>query len=201
MAAGEITQALALLFEPGQVIEVRAITEEGMASGYFDDPEALAAAVVPLDAAGPRCVCGGYGCLEVFAAGPAIAAQAAAVYPAGAPAPDTQQVYALAAAGDPLAEPIVARAAGYLARAVYLLVLSYDVECVVLGGGVSRSGEAFARPLRRALAALRADSPLAMSMLPDEKVVVLPGDVNAGAVGAVYLADHNLNHTGTASRR
>jgi len=156
---------------------------------------------MPLDAAGPRCVCGGYGCLEVFAAGPAIAAQAAAVFPAGAPTPDTQQVYALAAAGDPLAGSIVARAAAYLARAVYLLVLSYDVECVVLGGGVSRSGEAFARPLRRALAALRADSPLALSMLSDEKVVVLPSDVNAGAVGAVYLVDHNLNHIGTASRR
>jgi len=52
MAAGEIGRALSLLFEPGQVIEVRAITEEGMASGYFDDPKALAAAVAPLDAAG-----------------------------------------------------------------------------------------------------------------------------------------------------
>ncbi len=152
---------------------------------------------IPVDPAGPRCVCGGYGCLEVFAAGPAIAAQAAAVFPAGTPAPDTQHLYALAEAGDPLAGPIVARAATYLARAVYLLVLSYDIECVVLGGGVSRSGEAFERPLRRALAALRADSALAMSMLPDDKVVVLPGDFNAGAVGAVYLADH----TGIASRR
>jgi hypothetical protein len=52
MAAGEIARALSLLFEPGQVIEVRAITEEGTASGYFDDPEALAIAVDPLDAAG-----------------------------------------------------------------------------------------------------------------------------------------------------
>ena len=52
MAADEIGRALSLLFAPGQVIEVRAITEEGMASGYFDDPEALVAAVAPLDAAG-----------------------------------------------------------------------------------------------------------------------------------------------------
>ncbi|HRU80873.1 MAG TPA: hypothetical protein P5515_10265, partial [Methanolinea sp.] len=52
MAAGEITRALSLLFEPGRVTEVRAITEEGMASGYFDDHEALAAAVVPLDVPG-----------------------------------------------------------------------------------------------------------------------------------------------------
>jgi len=52
MAGGEIARTLSLLFFPGAVIEVRAIGEEGMASGYFDDPEALVAAVEPLDAAG-----------------------------------------------------------------------------------------------------------------------------------------------------
>ncbi len=45
----ETLQAAQVLFAPGQVIEVRAITDEGMASGYFDDPEKLAAAVDPLD--------------------------------------------------------------------------------------------------------------------------------------------------------
>jgi len=50
--AGEVSRALSLLFGPGQVVEVRAITEEGMASGYFDDPAALVAAVGPLDATG-----------------------------------------------------------------------------------------------------------------------------------------------------
>ncbi len=52
MAAEEIGRALSLLFTPGQVIEIRAITEEGMASGYFDDQDALARAVGPLDASG-----------------------------------------------------------------------------------------------------------------------------------------------------
>jgi len=37
MATGEIGQALASLFSPHQVVEVRAITEEGIASGYFSD--------------------------------------------------------------------------------------------------------------------------------------------------------------------
>ena len=45
----EIRDAVTALFTPGQVIEVRAITEEGMASGYFDDFQALAVAVEPLD--------------------------------------------------------------------------------------------------------------------------------------------------------
>ncbi|OPY46752.1 MAG: hypothetical protein A4E42_00405 [Methanoregulaceae archaeon PtaU1.Bin222] len=52
MAAEEIRSALSLLFEPGQVVEVRAMTGEGIASGYFDDQDALAAAVGPLDASG-----------------------------------------------------------------------------------------------------------------------------------------------------
>jgi len=50
--AQEIAHTLSLLFSPGQIVEVRAITEEGMASGYFDEPGALAAAVEPLDMAG-----------------------------------------------------------------------------------------------------------------------------------------------------
>jgi hypothetical protein len=50
--SAEIREALAALCAPGQVVEVRAITEEGMASGYFNDLDALAAAVEPLDAAG-----------------------------------------------------------------------------------------------------------------------------------------------------
>jgi len=124
----------------------------------------------PFDAGGPRCVCGSYGCLEAFAA------------------LDAGRVYALAAQGHPVACHVVERAAGYLARAVYLLLITYDVERVALGGGVTRAGAAFEWPLRGALAALRANSPLAASMLPDERIVVLPADFNAGLWGAVFLA-------------
>ncbi len=145
---------------------------------------------IPMDPSGPRCVCGSYGCLEAFAAGPAIAAYAAELRPAGDGRPlSTAQVYALAAQGEPTAGRVITRASSFLARAVYLLVMTYDVEQVVLGGGVTRAGAAFEQPLRQALAALRADSPLAAAMLPDEKIVVVPPDFNAGVVGAVYLAE------------
>ncbi len=53
MSAG-IREALAILCAPGQVVEVRAITDEGMASGYFDDMDFLAAAAEPLDASGTQ---------------------------------------------------------------------------------------------------------------------------------------------------
>lgn len=144
---------------------------------------------IPVDSAGPRCICGAYGCLETLAAGPAIAAQASAIMSG----PDgrslsTVEVYELAAAGHPAARHVVERAAGYLSRAVYLLLMAYDVEKVVLGGGVTRAGAAFERPLRAAMDAMRSDSPLTASMMPDERVVVIPPDYNAGVMGAVYLA-------------
>jgi glucokinase len=144
---------------------------------------------IPMVSDGPRCTCGAYGCLEALAAGPAIAAHAAKLMAGGdGRGPTTDEVYALAAGGHDAACRVVEQAAGHLSRAVYLLLMAYDVEKVVLGGGVTRAGEAFERPLRRALGTLRADSPLAESMLPDGKVVVIPSEFNAGVMGAVYLA-------------
>ncbi|MDI9633612.1 MAG: hypothetical protein QFX32_06095 [Methanolinea sp.] len=54
MAAGEVREALALLFPPGSVVELRAFLDGAVASGYFDDPAALAAAAEALDAAGAQ---------------------------------------------------------------------------------------------------------------------------------------------------
>lgn len=144
---------------------------------------------IPMEENGPRCVCGSYGCLEALAAGPAIAAQAAA---AGiiihGHLPSTHEVYSLADAGNPAAAAVIDRAAGYLARAVHMLLMTYDVDQVVLGGGVTRAGNAFAQPLRQALDGLRAGSSLASSMMPDGKIMILPTDFNAGVIGAVNLA-------------
>jgi len=144
---------------------------------------------IPMNPAGPRCVCGAYGCLEALAAGPAIAERAAEAYqPEGNKPLTTAEVYQLAAAGDPVAGQIIRDAAGYLSRAIYLLLMTYDVDKVIIGGGVSKGGSAFETPLRVAMDALRDDSPLAASMMPDDKIVILPSDYNAGVMGAVYLA-------------
>ncbi|MFA6224962.1 MAG: hypothetical protein WC620_01980 [Methanoregula sp.] len=45
----EVLTAARILITPGQVVEVRAITDDGIASGYFDSPEELAAKVGILD--------------------------------------------------------------------------------------------------------------------------------------------------------
>lgn len=132
------------------------------------------------DRAGPICTCGQQGCLEAFASGPAIARRAHA---------DTAQaVYQAADAGDAAARDLVDDVGRRLAWAVHLLVMTYDVERVVIGGGVSHAGDAFAAPLRRELARMRAASPQAGELLPADIVEILPSEAEAGAWGAVAIA-------------
>jgi len=45
----DLTSSISILFAPGQVIEVRAITDDGIASGYFDSHEELVKKVSALD--------------------------------------------------------------------------------------------------------------------------------------------------------
>ncbi|HET7169741.1 MAG TPA: ROK family protein [Candidatus Limnocylindrales bacterium] len=132
------------------------------------------------DASGPRCACGQYGCLEAFASGPSIARRAGVA--------TARDVYEAAAAGDPAATELVDDVGRRLAWAVHTLVMAYDVERVVVGGGVSHAGAAFERPLRRELERLRTASDLAGELLPADIAHVLPPEAEPGAWGAVAVA-------------
>ena len=66
--------------------------------------------------------------------------------------------------------------------------MTYDVEKVVLGGGVTHVGDAFLAPVLAELARLRSRSALNRKMLPDSKIALLPRTFNAGLRGAIYLA-------------
>ncbi|MEA2573420.1 MAG: glucokinase [Chloroflexia bacterium] len=144
---------------------------------------------------GPRCVCGAYGCLEALAAGPAIArlgeevARTSKHSPLRRYAPVTAAaVYEAARARNAAAQEITSLVGRYLGLAIQQLVMSYDVECIVLGGGVSREGEAFLQPILHELERLRQDSPLAHEMLRPDMIRLLPPDYEAGTWGAVVLA-------------
>jgi predicted NBD/HSP70 family sugar kinase len=137
---------------------------------------------------GPTCTCGQQGCLEAFASGPAIARRAKAE--------TARDVYRAAAAGDAAAAALVDDVGRRLAWAVHLLVMTYDVERVVIGGGVSHAGDLFAAPIHRELARLRAASPLAGELLPDDIVEILPSEAEAGAWGAVAIARRAGSTTG-----
>jgi glucokinase len=151
---------------------------------------------VIVDPAGARCACGQRGCLETLVSGSAIARQArdaiaadpATILKDNPEAPTAISVYHAAAGGDEVAGAIVEAVGRRLAWAVHLLVMAYDVERVILGGGVSHAGEAFAQPIQRELDRMRAASALAREQLRPDIVELLPPGADAGAWGAVVIA-------------
>jgi glucokinase len=151
------------------------------------------------DPDGPQCKCGMRGCLEALAAGPALALQAQQAVQAGEtsilssfPSLDSRAVYQAFRQEDPLARRLVRQASAYLAQAIQWIVMAYDVDKVVLGGGVSHDGPVFLQPVLDELALLRAHSSLARQQLTEQKIALFPPDLNAGLLGAVALAKLGL---------
>lgn len=137
---------------------------------------------------GPTCGCDMPGCLEAVASGSAIARMGQELMPETSGPITAETVYRAASKGHEKACGIVRQVSHYLARAIQLLIMTYDVERVVLGGGVTRSGSTFIDPILDELAHLRSLSSLAAAMLKAEKVIVLPSGYNAGTWGALTLA-------------
>lgn len=158
------------------------------------------------DRTGPVCTCGQRGCLEALVSGPSIArraVEALAKHRGGSRLGDIPadqltaiDVYDAAKAGDALATDLVEDVGRRLAWAIHLLVLAYDVDRVVLGGGVSHAGETFMAPIRRELDRLRAASPIAGELLPFGVVEPLPVGADAGVLGAVAIAQQALQRDG-----
>jgi glucokinase len=96
-----------------------------------------------------RCPCGNYGCLEMYASGTAIARRAGEELDAGRTSalgaagsrPTSVEVAMAAAAGDPLAVELLEDAARALGVGIVNLLHLFDPRMVILGGGVSRSGD------------------------------------------------------------
>jgi glucokinase len=148
---------------------------------------------------GPPCPCGLRGCFETLASGPAVARQAEAAIAAGEVSSLSDRrpvsavdVYQAAAAGDGLALRLAEAAGGHVARAVHELTMAYDVQRVVIGGGVSAAGSTFFDPILRGLDRLRSASELAREALSPDVVHLLPSGSDPGAWGAVILARAGL---------
>lgn len=144
---------------------------------------------------GPMCTCGSDGCLEAVASGRAIARLGIQAVIEGKETilgnshPLTSEaIYEAGRRHDAVAKDIIQVISTYLARAIHWLIMTYDVEKVVLGGGVSHSGEAFLYPILQELTKIKSRSELAASMLSTNKVGLLPVDYDAGCWGAVLLA-------------
>ena len=137
---------------------------------------------VPVDPRGPTCPCGQRGCLEAVASGSAIA-RAWPVADGRSPA-----AALFAAEDDPEARRVRARIADHLAAAVQLLVLTVDVDVVVLGGGVSEVGDPLRLAVADALAQRSRTSPFLASLDLPARVRLAPTGRPIAALGAALLA-------------
>jgi predicted NBD/HSP70 family sugar kinase len=137
---------------------------------------------IPVDPAGPLCPCGQRGCLELMASGSAVARQ----WPTEDPKP-VRALFAAADAGDALAIEVRARLVDNVAAAVRLLVLTVDVDDVVIGGGLSSLGDVLLGEVRAVLDGWAAGSEFLASLQLPERVALVPGGANVAAVGAALV--------------
>jgi glucokinase len=110
---------------------------------------------------GLECNCGGRGCLEMYASGPAIASNAVKAVVQRHPTRiaalvgndlnriTVEVVLQAAREGDAVACGIFEQAGTYLGMAVANTMLTISPRRVVFGGGVSAAGELLLEPVRR----------------------------------------------------
>lgn len=135
---------------------------------------------VVVDPGGPPCSCGGRGCVEAIASGPSMVRWAQADGWAGR---DAKELGAAAAAGEPVALAAYRRGTAALAAMIASVGAVCDLDLVVIGGGVAKSGALLFDPLRAALA-----EHAGLTFLRGLRVVPAELGGDAGLVGAARLA-------------
>lgn len=138
---------------------------------------------VVVEPGGALCTCGGRGCVETVASGPHLAQWARAHGWSAPPEADAKELAEAAGRGDELAVRAFHRGADAVARMIASVAAVCDLDLVVVGGGVAKSGALLFDPLRDALSVYAG-----LDFIRD--VRVLPAELggDAGLVGAAVLA-------------
>lgn len=145
------------------------------------------------------CACGGRGCLEAQAAGPALARHASKALADGRASClrntltseghiTTEQVFLAANQGDELALEVVNEAGRQLAFALYLLAMAYDPHLIVLGGGLALQEGPLTVAIRAELARWTGHSPIFREIYAPDQLRLTGLQRNAGILGAAALA-------------
>jgi glucokinase len=140
---------------------------------------------VKVEPEGRPCTCGGRGCVEQYASGPAIAEHYRQLREL-VTTPSGQEVVRAMNGGDPLAYLAIQEAGHWLGLALASLVNAMGPDAIVIGGGVAAAGEPFFSAIR--------DS-LARHALPSARSTpVIPAALGpqAGVIGAGVLARQKL---------
>lgn len=140
---------------------------------------------IPVDPSGPLCRCGQRGCLETMASGSAVARE----WPSAHPRP-IQELFDAADAGVARAVEVRATLLANVAAAVRVLVLTVDVDVVVIGGGLSSLGDRLLRSVQAVLESWTSESPFLDSLGLAARLRVLPDGFPAAAVGAALVGEH-----------
>lgn len=138
---------------------------------------------VVVDPQGATCSCGGRGCVETVASGPAMVRWARMNGWDAPPAADAEDLAVAAAAGIPVAVRAYRRGADALGAALASVAAVCDLDLVVIGGGVARSGPVLFDPLAEALRTYAG-----LSFLGSLRVVPARLGATAGLIGAAQLA-------------
>lgn len=134
---------------------------------------------ISVNAWGPECVCGGHGCVESYARGPALVAAAKLRGWAGG---DARALTVDADRGDEIAISVIDYGMRALAAGIACTATQLDVPTFVLGGGVAKAGDVIFAPLRRHLRDFAT-----LDFVADIEVRPAVLD-NAGLLGAAALA-------------
>jgi glucokinase len=106
--------------------------------------------VVRLD--GPDCPCGGRGCVEALASGPAMVGWALANGWRPGGVPDGRLLAEAARSGDPVARQAFERGGRAIAAGIVSAAALVDLDVAVVGGGVAAAGDVLFEPLHAAMA-------------------------------------------------
>lgn len=147
---------------------------------------------IPVDINGPRCHCGGIGCIEAYAGGWAIARdgrilvrseRSLAIWDAALDGPITAEAVAKAASnGDVAAKSVFERAGRALGVGLAGLVNVFNPELIVIGGGLAAAGDLILDTVRATI------SLYAMRQIyPDVSIVRSTLGTRTGILGAAAL--------------
>ena len=138
--------------------------------------------VVDLD--GEPCSCGGRGCVETIAAGPRMARWARANGWTAGPEADAKELAEAANAGNALALRAFRRGASAVAGMIASVAAVCDLDLVVIGGGVAKSGALLFDPVREVL-----DTYARLDFIRGVRVVPAQLGGDAGLLGAAVLVE------------
>lgn len=152
---------------------------------------------ISVDLNGPQCGCGNFGCVEVYASGPAITAMGIKAVVQGLTTSirercgndlnkiTTKLLAEAALDGDEVAQSIWDTAGLHLGVGICNAAIATGPERVVISGGVAAAGDLLLDPIRRALKER-------MFVMPSDKIEVVIGTLgnSAGIIGtAVWAAN------------